>query len=111
MATAPASGCANDACSIWTAGKFAAIALLPLFTLPSSPENYTSLRIGSIHTVEHHRLGGMTTGRSKCSSAFDKAIGHQRMAGRHCMWPVGQKFLQNLQLTAAEGKAVYGMEF
>ena len=66
-----------------TARKLAAIALLPLFTLPSSSEDCTSLGLGSLHTVEHHRLGGMATGYRKWSPAADEVIGHLWMAGRH----------------------------
>ena len=100
MAAAPASGCANDACSIRLARKIRTIPLLPLFSLSCLSKDCQSPGTRSLHTVEYHRLEEMPTGHEECPSAADEAIGHSQMAGRHCMLPVGRNFLQKTVLTA-----------
>ena len=40
-----------------------------------------------------------------------EAVGREKIAGRHLTLPVGRVFLQNLQLTATEGKTRHGSIF
>ena len=40
-----------------------------------------------------------------------EAVGREKVAGRHLTLPVGRMFLQNLQMTATEGKTKHGSTF
>ena len=81
---------------------------LPLFSLLCSSENCQSLKNASLDTGGSHRLSRMTTGTRMWPSAQNEPIGWWLTAGRHKMLPVGKQYLQNLQLTAAEGKILHG---
>ena len=93
------------------ARKSTAMRKLPLVSLLCPSENCQSLKINSLDIGRHHRLRRMATGSKMWSSAIDEAIGHRFMGGRHWTLPVCQECLQNLQLTAAEGKAQHGNAF
>ena len=84
---------------------------LPLFSLLCSSENCQSLRNASQDTGGYHRLRGRATGCVGWSSAQNESIGWELTAGRQKMLPVGKQCLQNLQLTAAEGKTCMAMQF
>ena len=58
------------------------------------------------------------TGQRKGSPAMRNELSANRcdtdwtvMAGRHCIWPAGQKFLHNPIGDSSRGQVVYGMEF
>ena len=56
----------------------------------------------------HHRLSRIATGSGMWSPAIGEAIDRERITGWHLALPVGRELLQNLQLTATEGKAEHG---
>ena len=90
------------------ARKCTAMHRLPLISLLYSSEGCQSLRIASLDIGRHHRLNRMATGSGMCSPAVNESIGHGKSSGRHWTLPVGRRFLQNLHLTATEGKAEHG---
>ncbi|KAF5941334.1 hypothetical protein HYC85_022501 [Camellia sinensis] len=96
-----------SACS-GLARKCTAMHRLPLFSFLHSSGGCQNLRAASLDIGEHHRLNGIDTGSGMWPPAIGEAIGRERIAGRHLTLPVGKVFLQNLQLTATEGKAKHG---
>ena len=81
---------------------------LPLFSFLCSSGGCQNLRTASLDIGECHRLSGITTGSVVWPPAQNEAIGRGLIAGRHLTLPIGRMFLQNLQLTATEGKAKHG---
>ena len=81
---------------------------LPLFSFLSSSGGCQSLRTASLDRGDHHRLNETSTGNVVWPSAQNEVVGKEIVAGRHLTLPVGRVFLQNLQLTATEGKAKHG---
>ncbi|KAF5933057.1 hypothetical protein HYC85_029228 [Camellia sinensis] len=88
--------------------KRAAMHRLPLFSFIHSSGGCQNLRTASLDTGECHRLSGITTGSGVWPSAQNEAVGRGIVAGQHLTLPVGRVFLQNLQMTATEGKAKHG---
>ena len=95
-------------CMLGPARKCTAMHRLPLFSFFHSSGGYQNLRTASLDTRECHRLSGITTGSGVWPSAQNEAVGREIVAGRHLTLPVGRVFLQNLQMTATEGKAKHG---
>ena len=85
MATASASGCANDACFSPPCPKIRTVPLLPLFYCLTSLENYQSPGTDPLSTSEHHRLKQISTGYSMCPSAASEVVGTKSV-------PVGTKY-------------------
>ena len=81
---------------------------LPLFSFLHSSGGCQNLRTASLDTGECHRLSGITTGNGVWPSAQNEAVGREIVASRHLTLLVGRVFLQNLQMTATEGKAKHG---
>ena len=81
---------------------------LPLFSFLCSSGGCQNLRAASLDTGECHRLSGITTGTGVWPSAQNGVVGRGKIAGRHLTLPVGKESLQNLQLTATEGKTKHG---
>lgn len=81
---------------------------LPLFSFLHSSGGCQNLRTASLDIGECHRLNGTVTGSVLWPSAQNEAVSREWIAGRHLTLPVGKVFLQNLQLTATEGKAKHG---
>ena len=81
---------------------------LPLFSFLHSSGGCQNLSTASLGTGEYHRLSGITTGSSVWPSAQNEAVGRGIVAGRHFTLPVDRVFLQNLLMTATEGKAIHG---
>ena len=98
-------------CVLGSARKSATMHKLPLFSLLCSSENCTSPSICSLHTVEHHRLSGMATGRGKWSPATKLIYRPTLFAGRHWRWPAGQIFLQKLVRQQQRTKHGMAMHF
>ena len=90
------------------ARKCTAMHRLPLFSFLHSSGGCQNLRNASLDAGRHHRLHGIATGSGMWPPATGEAIGRERIAGRHLTLPVDRVFLQNLQLTATEGKAKHG---
>ncbi|KAF5934293.1 hypothetical protein HYC85_030464 [Camellia sinensis] len=89
-------------------GKRTAMHRLPLFSFLHSSGGCQKLRTASLDAGEHHRLHRISTGSGIRPPAQNEAIGRQKIAGRQLTLPVGRVFLQNLQMTATEGKAKHG---
>ncbi|KAF5933872.1 hypothetical protein HYC85_030043 [Camellia sinensis] len=89
-------------------GKRATMHRLPLFSFLHSSGGCQNLRTASLDTRECHRLSGITIGSGVWPSAQNEAVGRGIVAGRHLTLPVSRVFLQNLQMTATEGKAKHG---
>ena len=95
-------------CMLGLARKCTAMPWLPLISLTYSSGDFQSLRTASLDIGGHHRLNGIAADSGMRSPAIGEAIGRGRIAGQHLALPVGRGFLQNLQLTATEGKAEHG---
>ena len=81
---------------------------LPLFSFLHSSGGCQNLRTAFLDNEECHRLNGIATGSVVWPPAQNEAVGREMIAGRHFTLPVGRVFLQNLQMTATEGKAKHG---
>ena len=81
---------------------------LPLFSFLCSSGGCQNLRTTSLDIGECHRLNEISTGSVVWPPAQNESVGSENIAGRHFTLPVGRVFLQNLQLTATEGKSKHG---
>ena len=88
--------------------KRAAMRKLPLFSFLHSSGGCQNLRTAPLDREGHHRLNEIATGYVVWPPAQNEAVGSEKIAGRQLTLPVGRVFLQNLQLTATEGKAKHG---
>ena len=95
-------------CVLGPAWKCTTMHMLPLFSLIYSSGDCKSLRTASLDIGGLHRLIRTATGSGMWPPAICEAIGRGIIAGRHLALPVGRECLQNLQLTAIEGKAEHG---
>ena len=95
-------------CMLGPARKCTSMHRLPLFSFLCSSGGHQNLRTASLDNGDHHRLNGIATGSGTWPPAQNKAIGWWFTAGRQYILPVGKESLQNLQLTATEGKTKHG---
>ena len=103
----------DDACSIRPKTRYHATAAsvytaLLLWNLWKFPESFWITPWVFWNVTSHNSSPPAT---EKWSSASFKAIGHLFWVGRHCMWLVGQNFLQNSVLTATEDRQYMARNF
>ena len=111
----PASGCVDDACLICLARKLAAIALLPLFTLPYPSEDHTNFQNCFESLPE---CPGMSPARTQFHRPWEWYYRPKLVLSAKHVLPVGTQHCRpansscwNLQLTAAEGKQCMAWNF